>query len=72
VRQRVTLRKMKKKGKLPGETWEEFFQRMGKRGGELGKKARLEKTTPEQRKASAKKAAAASAKVRSAKAKKKK
>jgi hypothetical protein len=58
------------KGKLPEEAME-FFRKEGSRGGKLGKKARLEKTTPEQRRASARKAAAASAKVRSAKAKKK-
>ena len=46
----------------------EFFQRMGRVGGKIGGKRRVETTTPEQRKAWARKAAAASAKVRTRKA----
>jgi hypothetical protein len=42
---------------------------MGRKGGKIGGRRRVETTTPAQRRAWAKKAAAASAKVRTAKAK---
>lgn len=46
----------------------EFLAKIGKKGGLIGGKTRMESMTSTQRKALAKKAAAASAKVRSAKA----
>jgi hypothetical protein len=46
----------------------EFFQRMGRVGGKIGGKRRVETTTPEQRKEWAKKASEAAAKVRTRKA----
>jgi hypothetical protein len=48
------------------------MREMGRRGGKIGGRRRVETTTPAQRRAWAKKAAAASAKVRSAKARAKK
>ena len=44
------------------------MRELGKRGGKVGGRARMESLSPEQRSALAKKAAAASAVVRSAKA----
>lgn len=46
----------------------EVMREMGRKGGKLSGKARMEKLTPEQRSEIARKAAAASAKVRSKKA----
>ncbi len=50
----------------------EFFKEMGRKGGKIGGKRRVDATTPEQRSEWAKKAAAASAKVRAKKARAKK
>ena len=48
----------KKPSKLPDD-WLEYFRKEGKRGGDIGGKARAAALTPAQRKAIAKKAAAA-------------
>jgi len=48
----------RKPSKLPDE-WLEYFRKEGKKGGDLGGKARAKKLTPARRKEIARKAAAA-------------